>query len=54
VALAALLVGFSPAGRWLILALAGLPSFVAEAKFSGEAFRLFRWRSPETREQMPT
>src|SRR6185436_19472148 len=23
-----------------------------EAKFSGDAFRLFRWRSPETRMQM--
>jgi hypothetical protein len=31
----------------------GLPSaFIAEAKFSGDAFRLFRWRSPETRMQM--
>jgi len=42
---------FSP---WavLVLVIAGLPSFVAEAKFSGEAFRLFRWRSPETRMQM--
>jgi ATP-binding cassette subfamily B protein len=47
---AALLVRFSP---WtvLILLLAGLPAFVAEAKFSGDAFRLFRWRSPETRMQ---
>jgi len=36
----------------LVLLLAGLPSFVAEAKFSGDAFRLFRWRSPETRMQM--
>ena len=36
----------------LILVLAGLPAFVAEAKFSGDAFRLFRWRSPETRMQM--
>src|SRR6202167_1226624 len=46
----ALLVRFSP---WtvLILLLAGLPSFIAEAKFSGDAFRLFRWRSPETRMQ---
>lgn len=35
----------------LVLVLAGLPSFVAEAKFSGDAFRLFRWRSPETRKQ---
>jgi ATP-binding cassette subfamily B protein len=42
---------FSP---WavLVLVLAGLPAFVAEAKFSGDAFRLFRWRSPETRMQM--
>ncbi|MCK7492539.1 MAG: hypothetical protein MZW92_13840 [Comamonadaceae bacterium] len=46
-----LLAQFSP---WavLVLLLAGLPSFVAEAKFSGDAFRLFRWRSPETRMQM--
>ena len=29
----------------------GCPRFVAEAKFSGDAFRLFRWRSPETRLQ---
>ncbi|HAA58299.1 MAG TPA: ABC transporter permease [Myxococcales bacterium] len=35
----------------LILILAALPSFIAEAKFSGEAFRLFRWRVPETRQQ---
>src|SRR6185312_6377084 len=34
-----------------ILLLAGLPAFIAEAKFSGDAFRLFRWRSPETRMQ---
>jgi ATP-binding cassette subfamily B protein len=47
---AALLVRFSP---WtvVILLLAGLPSFIAETKFSGDAFRLFRWRSPETRMQ---
>ncbi len=46
-----LLFAFSP---WavLVLLLAGLPSFFAEAKFSGDAFRLFRWRSPETRMQM--
>lgn len=39
---------------WAVLLLvgAGLPAFVAEAKFSGDAFRLFRWRSPETRKQM--
>src|SRR5690606_6092924 len=47
---AALLFGFSPWAA-LILALAGLPSFVAEAKFSGDAFRLFRWRAPEARMQ---
>ncbi len=48
---AALLFAFSP---WavLILIFAGLPSFIAEAKFSGDAFRLFRWRSPDTRMQM--
>ncbi len=45
-----LLVQFSP---WavVLLAVGGLPAFVAEAKFSGDAFRLFRWRSPETRKQ---
>jgi ATP-binding cassette subfamily B protein len=45
-----LLVRFSP---WTIaVLLAGVPAFIAEAKFSGDAFRLFRWRSPETRMQM--
>jgi ATP-binding cassette subfamily B protein len=46
-----LLVHFSP---WAvaILLLAGLPAFIAEAKFSGDAFSLFRWRSPDTRMQM--
>ena len=46
-----LLAHFSP---WAVavLLLAGLPAFVAEAKFSGDAFRLFRWRSPETRMQI--
>lgn len=47
----AILVHFSPLAV-AILALAGLPSFFAETKFSGDAFRLFRWRSPETRMQM--
>ena len=51
VSFAALLAAFSPWAA-LILALAGLPSFIAETKFSGDAFRLFRWRSPETRMQM--
>jgi ATP-binding cassette subfamily B protein len=36
----------------VLLILAGLPAFLAEAKFSGEAFRLFRWRAPEARMQM--
>jgi ATP-binding cassette subfamily B protein len=36
----------------LVLLLAGLPAFIAETKFSGDAFRLFRWRSPETRMQI--
>ena len=47
----ALLLAFSP---WavLVLAIAAIPAFVAETKFAGEAFRLFRWRSPETRRQM--
>ncbi len=46
-----LLFRFSP---WAVavLLLAGLPSFFAETKFSGDAFRLFRWRSPETRMQL--
>jgi ATP-binding cassette subfamily B protein len=48
---AALLVRFS-AWTMVVLLLAGLPAFIAEAKFSGDAFRLFRWRSPETRMQI--
>jgi ATP-binding cassette subfamily B protein len=46
-----LLVQFSP---WalLILVVGALPVFFSEAKFSGDAFRLFRWRSPQTRMQM--
>ncbi|MEO8747962.1 MAG: ABC transporter ATP-binding protein [Rhodanobacter sp.] len=46
-----LLFQFSP---WAVavLLLAGVPAFVAETKFSGDAFRLFRWRSPETRMQL--
>jgi len=35
----------------LLLLLAGLPGFIAETKFSGDAFRLFRWRSAEKRMQ---
>lgn len=42
--------GFSP---WavLLLVMAGIPSFVVEAKFAQVAFRLFSWRSPEARMQ---
>lgn len=48
---AALLVQFS-VWALVILLCSGLPAFMAETKFSGDAFRLFRWRSPETRMQM--
>ncbi|NWF58030.1 MAG: ABC transporter ATP-binding protein [Fischerella sp.] len=46
----ALLVQFS---IWavMILILAAMPAFIAETKFAGEAFRLLRWRAPETRQQ---
>lgn len=46
-----LLIQFSP---WalLILVAGALPVFLSEAKFSGDAFRLFRWRSPQTRMQI--
>ena len=48
---AALLVQFSP---WapIILVVAALPGFVAEAKFSNDAYQLFRWRSQDRRMQM--
>ncbi|MHB0777103.1 ABC transporter ATP-binding protein [Halomonas sp. WWR20] len=47
---AVLLIQFSP---WalLLLLVGALPVFFAEAKFSGDAFRLFRRRSPHTRMQ---
>ncbi|AUX47477.1 ABC transporter [Sorangium cellulosum] len=45
---AALLVGFSGLAV-LALVLAAVPATVAEARFSGAAFRLRNWRSPETR-----
>ncbi len=47
----ALLLQFSPLAV-VALVVAALPSFVAETKFAGEAFRLFKWRSPEARKQM--
>lgn len=36
----------------LLLAFAGVPAFIAEAKFSGEAFRIHRRRSAERRMQI--
>ena len=45
---AALLVGFSGFAV-LALVLAAIPATVAEARFSGAAFRLRNWRSPEAR-----
>ncbi|XKH61413.1 ABC transporter ATP-binding protein/permease [Halomonas sediminis] len=46
-----LLIQFSP---WalLVLLVGALPAFFSEAKFSGDAFQLFRRRSPHTRMQM--
>ncbi|NMG06557.1 ABC transporter ATP-binding protein [Brasilonema sp. UFV-L1] len=35
----------------VVLILAAMPAFFAETKFAGEAFRLFSWRAPETRQQ---
>lgn len=51
VSFAILLIQFSP---WalLMLFIAALPVFISEAKFSGDAFHLSRWRSPELRRQM--
>jgi len=49
--LGALLAGFSPIALGVLIA-AAIPPFVAELKFSGDAFRLSRWRTPETREQI--
>ncbi|MBN1238064.1 MAG: ABC transporter ATP-binding protein [Gammaproteobacteria bacterium] len=48
VSYAGLLLQFSP---WAvaILVVAGLPVFFAETRFSGERFRVFRWRSPDRR-----
>jgi ATP-binding cassette subfamily B protein len=50
-AYAALLVALSP---WAaaVLVVAAVPAFLVETRFSRDAFRLFRWRSPETRKQL--
>ena len=47
---AVLLVRLSPWSVLLIVA-ASVPSFIAEARFSGESFRLNTWRAPEGRRQ---
>jgi ATP-binding cassette, subfamily B, bacterial len=51
VGLGGLLAAFSPVALAILVA-AAIPPFVAELKFSGDAFRLSRWRTPETREQL--
>lgn len=51
IAFGGLLLGFSPLSV-IILILASIPTFIAETKFSNVAFRLFSWRTPETREMM--
>jgi ATP-binding cassette, subfamily B, bacterial len=48
---AALLIGFS-AWAPIVLLVAGVPAFLAETKFSGDAFRMLRRRSPERRKQL--
>lgn len=35
----------------VVLTVASIPAFIAETRFASQAFRLFRWRAPETREQ---
>src|SRR5438045_4149619 len=47
---AVLLARLSPWSVLLIVA-ASVPSFIAEARFSGESFRLNTWRAPEGRRQ---
>jgi ATP-binding cassette subfamily B protein len=47
---ASLLLSFSSLAV-LLLVLAAVPAFIAETRYSGEAFRLFRRRTPENREQ---
>ncbi|HEY9883533.1 MAG TPA: hypothetical protein V6C98_07970, partial [Thermosynechococcaceae cyanobacterium] len=45
-----LLLNFS-AWAVLVLMVAAIPVFIAETRFAGAAFRLFRWRAPEVRQQ---
>ncbi|NEP01235.1 MAG: ABC transporter ATP-binding protein [Symploca sp. SIO2E9] len=35
----------------VVLVMAAIPPFIAETRFAGEGFRLFGWRSPDTRRQ---
>jgi ATP-binding cassette subfamily B protein len=49
--IATFLFQFSPYAV-LLLITAGIPAFIAEAKFSGEAFRIYRRRSAERRMQL--
>lgn len=48
VALSGLLLRLSPASVLVIVA-ASIPAFLAEARLSGESFRLWTWRAPEGR-----
>lgn len=48
---AALLFLFSPLAM-LIVIVAAIPAFVTQTKFSGAAFRLFQWKTPEKRQQI--
>ncbi|MEM0979003.1 MAG: ABC transporter ATP-binding protein [Cyanobacteria bacterium P01_H01_bin.58] len=38
---------------WIVVILMGatIPAFITETRFAGQAFRLFTWRSPESRQQ---
>ncbi len=51
IGLGGLLAAFSPIAL-AVLVVAAIPPFISELKFSGDAFRLSRWRTPETREQL--
>lgn len=51
IGLGGLLAAFSPIALAVLVA-AAIPPFISELKFSRDAFRLSRWRTPESREQM--
>ncbi|MDQ3033354.1 MAG: ABC transporter ATP-binding protein/permease [Myxococcota bacterium] len=48
--LAALLIPISPLAV-IAIVIAAIPSFIGETRFSKDAFRLFKWRAPESRKQ---